>query len=168
MGSLSIARIVRAVAYWLSLPSPPKLRARARTSSSGSKVALPLSHWLLTRTRTFGWAAMLCAQPARRPCCEITHTPLSSARPVRGTRRGWPDLAPVVSNSTTSDERTPMRSIAATSGFATVRPTRRSNLNLRRPLLAIVNLQNVWLTTLIERSLKNKGVGGGCVDDSGG
>ena len=44
IGSLSIARIVNAVADWLSLPSPPKLRARARTSSSGSKVAVPLRH----------------------------------------------------------------------------------------------------------------------------
>jgi hypothetical protein len=44
IGSLSIARMVRAVADWLSLPSPPKLRARARTSSSGSKVAVPLHY----------------------------------------------------------------------------------------------------------------------------
>jgi len=29
IGSLSIARMVSTVADWLSLPSPPKLRARA-------------------------------------------------------------------------------------------------------------------------------------------
>src|SRR5215213_653251 len=77
---------------------------------------------------------MLCAQPARRPCCEITHTPLSSARPVSGTRRGSPDFAPIVSSSTTNDERMPSRSSVATSGFAIMRPTRRSNLNLRSAL----------------------------------
>jgi len=59
-------------------------------------------------------------------------------RPASGTRRGCPDLAPVVSNSTTSWDRTPILSSAATNGFMTIRPTRRSNLNLRRALSAIV------------------------------
>jgi hypothetical protein len=62
---------------------------------------------------------MFFAQADPHPCCEITHTPVSSPRPVSLTRRGKPDVRLIVSNSTVSDEPTPIRSNVATIGFIT-------------------------------------------------
>jgi hypothetical protein len=53
IGSLSIARIARAVAAAEIFPFE-KLRARARMSSSGWNAATPLRHSPLTLTRTRG------------------------------------------------------------------------------------------------------------------
>src|ERR1044072_7266874 len=81
---------------------------------------------------------MLWAHPGRCPCCELTHTPFSSARPASGTVRASPDLRPGGSRSTTRDARTPILSSAATTGFITTRPICRSNLSLRRALRELV------------------------------
>lgn len=56
----------------------------------------------------------------------------------------------MVSNSTTSDERSPIRSSVATSGFSTTRRNRRSISNLRRAFSALLVDTATYLVGLEE------------------